>query len=117
MQRAVTFFSEQVCGECLSSFEPTQGTGAATLGIFSNGENGAYEKGDGCTDQTKLTLTGYRRESFVIDRVVTSGKEGLDTHHIVPIRCVKHATNDRSLTSVSSWVMYNSSKVFDRNRN
>jgi hypothetical protein len=65
----------------LSSFEPTQGTGAATLGIFSNGENGAYEKGDGCTDQTKLTLTGYRRESFVIDRVVTSGKEGLDTHH------------------------------------
>ena len=67
-------------------------------------------------DQTKLTLTGYRRESFVIDRVVTSGKEGLDTHHIVPIRCVKHATNDRSLTSVSSWVMYNSSKAFDRNR-
>ena len=28
------------------------------------------------TDQTKLALTGNGRESFVIDRVVTSGKEG-----------------------------------------
>lgn len=45
----------------------------------------AWGEGEG-TDQTKLTLTGNRRESFVFNRVVMPGKEGVKV--IISVRAV-----------------------------